>query len=87
LKQITKEEAFLRAVSLVPSMYNKNQQAALISLGYNAGPSVLKYVIMSSNEEEMLLKWANIIRSKGKVMRGLVKRRTKEIYLFLKGNK
>jgi len=83
--QIMAEEAFLLAVSIVDfSKYNKWQGAAMISLGYNAGPGVLRYVLRGKSRKEIIRRWASIITSKGKVLRGLVNRRNKEISLFLK---
>jgi len=84
-------EVFERAVTkMVQVPLNQNQFDALISLVYNIGPnnfqksSVLGSINKKSSVEEIKKNWALWCRADGKVLKGLVTRRQKEIDLFFK---
>jgi lysozyme len=73
---------------LVKAPINANQHAALVSLCYNIGPAnfnkstVLRLVNLNPNDpeiEEAFMMWN---KAKGKVLKGLVKRRQAEWLLY-----
>lgn len=73
----------------IPYVLTDNQERALESLIYNIGAgaflrSKLFVAIKEKNYEQIFKNW-DWIKAGGVVMKGLVKRRTEELYLFMKG--
>ncbi len=67
---------------------NQNQFDALVSFCYNCGPGTLKKLVSSRTVEEIAEHITDepYTRSKGKVIKGLVRRRQQEKELFCKGS-
>lgn len=67
---------------------NQNQFDALVSFCYNCGPGTLKKLVNGRSVEEIAEHITDepYTRSKGKVIKGLVRRRQEEKELFCKGN-
>ena len=73
----------------IPYVLTDNQEKALASLIYNIGSSAflrskLFRAIVDKDYEQIFKNW-DWIKAGGVVMKGLVKRRTEELYLFMKG--
>jgi GH24 family phage-related lysozyme (muramidase) len=84
-------------LKMIPNwnLMNSNQQSALISFAYNVGPgfygkegfeSITKALSSSSNWKDVPSALAKYIKSKGKILPGLIKRRKAEGDLWLKAN-
>ena len=67
---------------------NQNQFDALVSFCYNCGPGTLKKLVSGRTVEEIAEHITDepYTRSKGKVIKGLVRRRQQEKELFCKGS-
>lgn len=73
----------------IPYTLTKNQEDAICSLVYNIGKgafvkSKLFKAICEKNYEQIFKNW-DWIKANGTVLKGLVKRRTEELYLFMTG--
>lgn len=65
---------------------SQNQFDALVSFCYNCGPKTLKKLVDGRTTKEISEHFADYVKSKGKVLNGLVNRREKEKELFCKGS-
>lgn len=65
---------------------NQNQFDALVSFCYNCGPGTLGKLVSSRTVEEIAEHIEDYTKSKGKVIKGLIRRREKEKELFCKGS-
>lgn len=65
---------------------NQDQFDALVSFCYNCGPGTLKKLVSGRSVEEIAEHMTDYTKSKGKVIKGLVRRREKEKELFCKGS-
>lgn len=65
---------------------NQNQFDALVSFCYNCGPGTLKKLVSGRTVEEIAEHITDHTKSKGKVIKGLVRRRQEEKELFCKEN-
>lgn len=65
---------------------DQNQFDALVSFCYNCGPGTLKKLVSGRSVEEIAEHMTDYTKSKGKVIKGLVRRREKEKELFCKGS-
>lgn len=65
---------------------NQNQFDALVSFCYNCGPGTLKKLVSGRAVEEIAEHITDYTKTKGEVIKGLVRRRQEEKELFCKGS-
>jgi lysozyme len=84
-REIAKHEAYV--IQLVTVEINQNEYDALVSFCYNCGPGNLKRLVVPLNRGDRLgtvKALSRYTRAQGRVLPGLVARRTREAALFQK---
>ena len=84
LKQDLKRfEGYVNNRKYVPQKLNQNQFDALVSFSYNCGQGNLKKLVGKRNLSQIANELLEYNKSKGKELKGLVRRRAAERQLFL----
>ena len=84
-KDLIKFEEYVNNKQYVPFQLNQNQFDALVSFTYNTGPGNLKKLVAGRNLPQIAEELLEYKRSKGKILKGLLRRREEERKLFLTG--
>ena len=82
---IKRFENYVNNPSYVPIKLNQNQFDALVSFSFNCGQGNLKRLVGKRNLSQIANELLAYNKSKGKVLRGLTRRRAAERQLFLSG--
>ena len=85
-KDLIEFESYVNNKAFVPFKLNQNQFDALVSFTYNMGQGNLKKLVAVRNMTQIADELLEYKCSKGKVLKGLLRRRTEERKLFLSGN-